>query len=65
MIGEQLKVAARFVKADASAQYHLHAVARLEANEAIAVREHRTAQLRAIVLQREVPMAGTRCAKVR
>ncbi len=46
MIGEQLKIAARFIEADATAQDHLHAVAWFEANDAIAIGEHRAAQLR-------------------
>ncbi len=62
MIGEQLKIAARFVQTHASAQDDLHAVARFETHGAVAIGEHRAANLRAVVLQREVPVAAARRA---
>ena len=61
----QLVLAARRVDAELSAREHLHSVARPEAHQpGVGLPDHR-AQLRLLVLQREVPVAGRRELEVR
>jgi hypothetical protein len=54
----QLEFAARFVKARARAHFHLHAVGRLPAEQHRFLAEHHTVDLRGLVLQSEVAVAG-------
>ena len=65
VVDDCLEVATRLVDGEPTAQHDRHAVGRREANETVAVGEHRAAQLRAVVLQAEVPMAGSVAAEVR
>ena len=55
--GDQLIVAAPFVKAQAPAHQHLHAVSWPKAGPHVAVAKHRAAHLRAFVLQGEIPVS--------
>src|ERR1700688_4960949 len=58
MFDQQLIVAARLIQAHAAAGDHRLAFARREATQAVASPEHRTAQLRIAVLEREIPVSG-------
>jgi hypothetical protein len=60
VIDEQLVVAARLVETDSPARDDTLPIARLEAREHVALSEHRAAQLRIAILQREIPMTRAR-----
>src|SRR5206468_12727331 len=61
----ELKASARFVESHAPADDDLEAIARAKADARRDAPEEHRAELRLLVLQREVVVAGRRCAEVR
>jgi hypothetical protein len=56
VLGDELEIAARLVEAEPPAHQHAVAIPRLGTQRAVAAGEHRAADLRGGVLQREVPV---------
>ena len=65
VVDDGLEVAPRLEDGEPTPQHHRHAVGRRKADEAVSVREHDAAQLRAVVFQAEIPVAGGVAAEVR
>ena len=65
VVDDGLKVAACLEQRQAAAHHGLHAVIRPEAHQAVAVGEQHTAQLRSVVLEAEIPVAGGMPVEVR
>jgi hypothetical protein len=65
VLDDELIVAARLVHADTAASEHQLAGARRESGGDISLPEHGAADLRIAILEREVPVAGSRLREIR
>ena len=64
VLDDELEFASRLVEGDLRPDQYLLAIPRPKTDPAVAVAEHGCAQLRTLVLQREIPVAGGRCREV-